>query len=331
MNDKLDKIQAKIKFWEMSLLVVLGALLAMIVYAHAETYTMTCGSHPTEYRVRFNTETHVGTVRTLTPNSRVTTYVAHDVKDNQNKKIFYVAMTAPGQTRILYLAFDYSGAPRDGDVSAIRTKDGDQDRKDKCEFKPHTAPVPTPLQPQVIPQATTAPAHMHVAPCDGVWSARECAVVSISGDIVPGDRDQFIELTRDIQKVQVFLSGPGGLGREAINIGEIIHARGWVTSVPGGAYCHSACAYIWIAGSTHTMGLGTELAWHSGYLSTDDQHADGNSNALLGKYLGDVGLSYDEIDTMIGNDPNDLRVIRRDVAGEITKFNCRYNGSICVR
>jgi hypothetical protein len=306
-------------------------VLALTAPVHAGTFMMNCYPAGPVYLVTYDTDTRTGII-TGSVSHRSTSYKAKDVVDRPDKHMLYVAMTAPGQTRTLYLAFDYSGTR---DVSAIRTKDGDQDRRDKCEFRPHTAPVPSPApvspQPQAVPQATTAPAHMHVAPCDGVFSTRECAVVAISGDIVSGDRDQFVELTRGMQKVQVFLSGPGGLGREAINIGEIIHARGWGTSVPGGTYCHSACAYIWVAGSTHTMGLVTELAWHSGYLSTDDQHADGNSNALLGKYLGDMGYTYDEIDTMIGNDPNDMRVIRRDEAGEITKFNCRYDGSRCVR
>ena len=60
------------------------------------------------------------------------TYTALDVTDRPSKHILYVARTkAPGQTRTVYLAFDYSGI--NTDVSDIRVIDGAHDNMDKCE------------------------------------------------------------------------------------------------------------------------------------------------------------------------------------------------------
>jgi hypothetical protein len=61
-------------------------------------------------------------------------YNVLEVKDNSDAHILYVATKAPGQTRTMYLAFDYSA---DGDdVSAMRTIEGVSDKKDKCVFIP---------------------------------------------------------------------------------------------------------------------------------------------------------------------------------------------------
>jgi hypothetical protein len=308
-------------------IIAIAAPLLLCGVAHAEIFNMTCYPSGSPYMVSFNTETRIGAIAGSV-SGHVRIYKAHDVQNRADKHMLYVAMTAEGQTRILYLAFDYSGSR---DLSTLRAKDGANDARDRCKFEGHVpghvAAIPLP---QTVPQTAMGAAHMRVEHCDNVHDYHDCAIVTISGDIIVSDRDEFVERTEGIVRAQVALSGPGGAVRAAINIGEIIHAKGWETFVPEGAFCHSACAYIWAAGNPHTMGLGTELAWHSGYLGRDDQHADGNGNALLGKYLGDMGYSYDEIDLMIGTDPNDMRVVRRDVDGIVTKFNCRLNGDRCA-
>jgi len=46
--------------------------------------------------------------------------------------VFYVNMTAPGQTRTVYLAFNYSSIVRG--ASGLRIVDGSQDSRDPCAF-----------------------------------------------------------------------------------------------------------------------------------------------------------------------------------------------------
>lgn len=173
--------------------------------------------------------------------------------------------------------------------------------------------------------------HMRISPCEGVRDYHQCAVIAISGDIIPEDRDEFLARTNDIAKARIDLSGPGGYARSAINIGEIIRARGFSTFVPADSVCESACAYIWLAGKPRTTGPKSVLMWHSGYFGKDDQHADGNGNALLGMYLAHMGYTYDDVDHMIGHDPNDLHAMVTDENGIQTRVNMRCINEKCVQ
>jgi hypothetical protein len=96
--------------------------------AHAEIFSMTC--HPeysTPYTVTYNSEARQAAI-IGGKTGFVRTYHAFDVKDS--KHILYVTTKAPGQTRTVYLAFDYSGI--NTDVSNIRVIDGASDKTDKC-------------------------------------------------------------------------------------------------------------------------------------------------------------------------------------------------------
>jgi hypothetical protein len=100
----------------------LFAILALIsAPAHAEMFSMTCyPQNSTPYKVTYNPTARQAAViggRT----GFVRTYNVIDVTDKPNKHVLYVAIRAPGQTRSLYLAFDYSGI--NTDVSSIRVID----------------------------------------------------------------------------------------------------------------------------------------------------------------------------------------------------------------
>lgn len=91
---------------------------------------MTCyPEYSTSYTVTYNSEARQAAI-TGGRTGFVRMYHAFDVKDKPSKHILYVATKAPGQTRTLYLAFDYSGI--NTDVSNIRIIDGASDKTDKC-------------------------------------------------------------------------------------------------------------------------------------------------------------------------------------------------------
>lgn len=164
--------------------------------------------------------------------------------------------------------------------------------------------------------------HMRIEPCISVRDYHQCARITIAGRIFPPDLPEFIERTKDIQKAIIILSGPGGAERASINIGEIIHAKGFSTYVPSGSECVSGCAYMWLAGRTKEMGIQSTLAWHAAF-SGNDQHADGNGSALLGMYLAHLGYGYDDVDKLIGYDPNDMYAMIKDANGLQTEKNFR--------
>ncbi len=107
-----------------------AALTLISAPAQAEMFSMTC--HPansTPYTVTYNSGARQATI-IGGKTGFVRTYNAFDVTDKPSKHILYVATKAPGQTRTLYLAFDYSGI--NTDLSSIRVIDGASDKTDKC-------------------------------------------------------------------------------------------------------------------------------------------------------------------------------------------------------
>ena len=107
------------------------ALALISAPADAKIFSMTCYPvHSTPYKVTYNTEARQAAI-IGGKTGFVRTYTAFDVTDKPSKHILYVATKAPGQTRTVYLAFDYSGI--NTDVSDIRVIDGAHDNMDKCE------------------------------------------------------------------------------------------------------------------------------------------------------------------------------------------------------
>jgi hypothetical protein len=119
----------------------------------------------------------------------------------------------------------------------------------------------------------------------------ELPVIGIRGDIEGGEAQRFQELSSTLNNAVVLLSSGGGKMLPAIQIGEIIKAKGYTTIVKD--YCASACALIWLAGSKRFVSPTARIGLHQAYNSTGQ--ADGAGNAVLGSYLTRIGLSYDAI------------------------------------
>jgi hypothetical protein len=93
-------------------------------------FSMTCyPANSTPYTVTYNSVARQAAI-TGGRTGFVRMYHALDVTDKPSRHILYVATKAPGQTRTLYLAFDYSGI--NTDVSSIRVTDRASDKTDKC-------------------------------------------------------------------------------------------------------------------------------------------------------------------------------------------------------
>jgi hypothetical protein len=108
------------------------ALSLIGVPAHAEIFSMKCFPEAgVPYTVTYNSDARQASI-TGGKTGFVRMYHAFEVKDNPSNHILHVATKALGQTRIVYLAFDYSGI--NTDVSATRVKGVDgSDKSDKCE------------------------------------------------------------------------------------------------------------------------------------------------------------------------------------------------------
>ena len=130
--------------------------------------------------------------------------------------------------------------------------------------------------------------------------------ISIHGTITVNDDQRFHDAVQAIDEtktVEVKLDSPGGVFDPGIEIGNLIHLRGWTTSVPEKTVCGSICASIWIAG-THRLATNTSLiGFHVAY-DIRSMQADGQSNAVLGGYYSRMGLSDDAIAHLTLAGPN---------------------------
>ena len=142
-----------------NLLVISTAATAITIScpsANAKMFRMTCtptASAP--YTVAYDSDAGVSYI---TSQSGVTRkYHVLDVKDKSDVHVLYVATKAPNQTRMVYLAFDYSGD--EDDVSAIRVIDRASDKRDKCAFiaAPQQGPQSDQEHQQESPAESTPP------------------------------------------------------------------------------------------------------------------------------------------------------------------------------
>ena len=149
-------------------------------------------------------------------------------------------------------------------------------------------------------------------------------IISISGEIVKGDFDRFINATRSINNnnkpVLVMLDGPGGVLSEAMQIGLEINQRKYNTVAWSGV-CASACAYIWLAGERVIIDLdrNAKIGFHAPY-SEDKFGNKKNSSlasAMLGGYLKELGAGYGIIAYATSVDGDSIRWLSEASAKEM--------------
>src|SRR4051812_33658998 len=87
-------------------------------------------------------------------------------------------------------------------------------------------------------------------------------LITITGEIQPGDDAKFRQLSVTYNKAVVALDSRGGSLLPALEIGKIIRINEHATVVPEDAVCTSACALIWVAGSTKYLSPGGRVGFH---------------------------------------------------------------------
>jgi hypothetical protein len=132
-------------------------------------------------------------------------------------------------------------------------------------------------------------------------------MIGIDGSIAAGDERIFQAMAQQVPAALVVLSGPGGSLGAAMAIGQEIRSRGWKTLVPARARCASACAVIWLAGTTRFLGPDARIGFHAisashGGGAAAETHAfDGD----LVDYLTRLGYALDVTATIV-NTPSVL-------------------------
>lgn len=114
--------------------------------------------------------------------------------------------------------------------------------------------------------------------------------VVITGEFTsPTEYQNFFKLLDDHQDIKGvrLINSPGGDAQDMVEIGAAVHDKGLWTWASG--YCHSACGYIWLAGSNryadHDAFLVEHLPNSNGLISID-------SFNILAYYLGYIHTPY---------------------------------------
>ena len=118
------------------------------------------------------------------------------------------------------------------------------------------------------------------------------AVVVIQGPLVLDDIEDFRTKIMTLPNAVVALQSDGGSLVAGIRIGTLIRMRNFPTLVPNGSRCASACAIAWLGGTRRFLGERSQVGFHAAYRDDEGRPTEtGVGNALLGSYLGQLGLS----------------------------------------
>lgn len=142
--------------------------------------------------------------------------------------------------------------------------------------------------------------------CSGVGQAAEIekldvpgqsiSFVFVKGEIVEGDASRFLKVVDGAEQVSVVLQSPGGLVREALQIGAEIRIRNYATMVVAGHECYSACGLIWVSGARRYLSRTSKIGFHAAYREENGEYREsGVANAEIGSFLTHLGLRIEAI------------------------------------
>jgi len=138
----------------------------------------------------------------------------------------------------------------------------------------------------------------------------EVGFISVKGEITAGDGDRFYNLIQGHDRVSVILQSPGGLVKDALQIGAEIRLHNYATMVLPGGECFSACGLIWVAGARRYMSATSKIGFHAAYREENGEYKEsGVANAEIGSYLTHLGLRIEAIRFFTIAGPNDFLLL----------------------
>lgn len=142
--------------------------------------------------------------------------------------------------------------------------------------------------------ATAASSAVSAATMEAATGADGGSLILISGEIFRGDDERFATLAgATADDATVVLESIGGNLVAGLRIGSAIRMRAWRTAVADGATCASSCGLAWLGGVRRTVGQRARIGFHAAYIEGMDgiKREVGSGNALVGSYLGRLGLT----------------------------------------
>lgn len=169
-------------------------------------------------------------------------------------------------------------------------------------------------------------AFLAICPCESSLAADikvldkytgELPVITVEGEIDYSDVRRFQEIALTLPDALVVLRSTGGYLEAGIDIGRTVRLKGFSTSVLEGQ-CSSACALIWLAGKKRALGTSAAVGVHSASAIENGKlvpHSAGN--ALVGAYLGSLGLSNDVVEFFTSAPPEEMKWLSLGVAQQL--------------
>jgi hypothetical protein len=132
------------------------------------------------------------------------------------------------------------------------------------------------------------------------------SIVEVVGEMVGEDILRFKQISKSLPpQTIVRFDSPGGSLLAGIEIGKIIAASGFATSVSD--LCASSCALAWLAGSPRILSSSAKVGFHLAYKSNVDQSESGAGNALVGSYVSGLGFGENIVRYITSAPPNDMQ------------------------
>lgn len=161
---------------------------------------------------------------------------------------------------------------------------------------------------------STHSAEIEVSPT----STGDLAVITVTGAIRLADGDRFATVASAHNGALVAFSSDGGNLLAGLRIGQLIRLRHFVTLVPDGARCASACAIAWLGGVQRFMQPTALIGFHAAFSMENGVATEtGAGNALVGAYLSRLGLSDAAILYIEQAHPNQITWLTKTDAEEV--------------
>jgi hypothetical protein len=131
-------------------------------------------------------------------------------------------------------------------------------------------------------------------------------VIIVQGDFEPGDHLVFQSHVTSLPRGSlIILSSEGGSLEAGLGMGRIIKAQGFDTMVAD--TCASACALAWLAGRVLYSYDTARIGFHLAYKGDNNFSESGAGNALVGLYLGELGLGENVVRYVTSAQPDGMQ------------------------
>lgn len=151
-------------------------------------------------------------------------------------------------------------------------------------------------------------------------------LIAIVGEIESGDETKFKKLAIQFDKAIVGFSSNGGALLPALEIGTALRLRGFDTAVIAGNQCASACALIWAAGVNRYIVKGGRVGFHASYVEDGGKAIEtGLGNALVGRYLAQLGLSQRATIFATASNPNSMTWLSKESDAAYSGFSFNFS------